>query len=105
MLGAVGHFNHRLQRRSVLASRTRFSKPRGLLVGGLMAVIGLVVVARIIAAGSFVAVEPENGTLASGAAAVSDATASAGKAVKFATGTSPIGWPNANNTGLLVATT
>lgn len=49
----------------------------------IMAVIGITLVLTLRAAGPFVAVEPESGTLSSGAVAVTDATASNSKAIKF----------------------
>src|SRR5690242_102774 len=44
------------------------------------------------AAGAFIAAEPENGTLSSGAASVSDSTASGSKAVKFSSSTAGLLW-------------
>ncbi len=80
-----------------LASARRLSRRRALLVAGLTAAIGIIVVIKIFAAGSFTAFEPESGTLTSPAAIVTDATASGGHAIKFGaagSGGCPISTPN-----------
>jgi len=70
------------------------------------AVLGTVVILGARAAGSFVSVEPENGTLAAGATAATVSGASGGKAVAFSSGGSgtltcpPLpAFPDANCTG------
>ncbi len=72
----------------LLASARRLSRRQALLVAGLTAAIGIIVVIKIFAAGSFTAFEPESGTLASPATVISDSSASGGQAVKFSNGSS-----------------
>ncbi len=85
----------------------RLSRRQALLVAGLTAAIGVVVVIKIFAAGSFTAFEPESGTLTSPATVVADTNASGGQAVKFSTGATgctnttghPAGFANNCTTG------
>ncbi|HVQ43482.1 MAG TPA: hypothetical protein VMT30_00745 [Candidatus Saccharimonadia bacterium] len=102
------------------------SRVRMSVFAGLTAVVGIVVVVAIFAAGTFSAFEPENGTLSGGATVVTASGASGGHAVQFGVGATPTptptptpaptptatpvgggptGWPNASNVGLLVSTT
>ncbi len=113
-----------MARNPLLTSVRRLSRRQALLVAGLTAAIGIIVVIKIFAAGSFTAFEPESGTLTSPAAVVSDAGASGGQAVKFATGATPTptppaacasggnylwanletcGWPGPTNTGYVLS--
>ncbi len=74
---------------NLLASARRLSRRQALLIAGLTAAIGIIVVVRIFAAGSFTAFEPESGTLTSPATVVSNAGASGSQAVKFGAGAAP----------------
>jgi hypothetical protein len=67
-------------------------------VAGLCVVFGVYLIFRVSAAGAVVTVEPEKGTLAAGATAITDTTASNGSAVKFAPGST-------GGTGVVDATT
>jgi hypothetical protein len=78
----------------------------GLAIGGL----GVILLNSTRAAGPFVSAEPEQGTITTPAAQITDATASASKAVKFAPAgafqancivkPSDCGYPDATNTGV-----
>src|SRR5438105_7412946 len=86
------------------------------LVVGSVCIVGIYLLIASHALTPTAAIEPENGTLASGATQVTDAAASGGKAVQFpAAGTTPpacanggsflwsnletCGWPGPTNTG------
>lgn len=78
-----------------LSSRLPLQSKRTVVGVGVVAVAGAVALVVALAAGAFMAVEPENGTLANGATQVSDPSASEGKAVQFAAA-SPSPTPGGN---------
>src|SRR5690348_15617288 len=87
-----------------LAPVSPWSARKGFIFSMAALSLGVVVIATVLATGSNVAVEPETGTLAAGAAQVTNAGASGGKAVKFSTGTAAgcpayPAFPDANCTG------
>ena len=71
------------KRTLLLNPSRRISRRQALVFAGTMAIVGVVVVVTIFAAGTPVAFEAESGTLAGCASAVSDSGASGGSAVKF----------------------
>jgi hypothetical protein len=69
--------------------------PKQVVVGVVgIAVIGAVVLVAALAAGAFISAETENGTLAGGAKTITDSNASGGKAVQFASATTPTPIPS-----------
>lgn len=76
-------------RRKVI-SKSRFNKRDAAIFAGVFAIIGSIILLVSHAAGNNAAVEPENGTLASGVTIGADSTASGGKYVQFG-GTSGAG--------------
>jgi hypothetical protein len=64
------------------------------LVVGLVAAVGVVVLVVALASGTNISSEAESGTLAGGASQVSDTNASGGKAVQFATAGTPTPSPS-----------
>lgn len=77
----------------LLARKALFRRRPAALVAGLMAVVGIVAIVFVFAAGPFAAVEPEDGALSGSATALSVAGASGGKVVRFGSGTTPTPTP------------
>ncbi len=84
-------------------TRKEFIGLIGLAVATLTGITGLIRQLESHAATPTASIEPENGTLSGGAAAVTDATASGGKAVKFSSGTSTGGVSDATLNALIAS--
>lgn len=105
-----------------LIGNKAFNRRQLLTFGGVFAVVGIVVIVVVLAAGPFATSEPENATLTGGAQKVARAGASGGQTIKFGTIATPTpaptptptpaptpppstgGKPSASNTGVPAGT-
>jgi hypothetical protein len=72
-----------------LKSGAKWRSTQALALAGLVAAVGVLVLAASWAAATFMSAEAENGTVAGGATVVNDSSASNGKAVAFGNGATP----------------